>query len=151
MMIDLAISNFNHKPQRITEQDVLTILTNFYEWGSLQNWSADGEKYLNDVGRALLAKLNEHRETSTVNKAEVMDWEKLERVGQIKAGYWMSFIVGGKRVCAKAKEIIYPSLPHEEILYNRKKNHYMITKMVLDGTSSHKNVYVLPPIKDDEK
>src|SRR5690606_11764066 len=30
----------------------------------------------------------------------------------------------------------------EEVVYNRSKNHYFITSMVVDGSSSHKNVMV---------
>ncbi|MNP77041.1 hypothetical protein D3C76_1743880 [compost metagenome] len=45
-------------------------------------------------------------------------------------------------ICARARQIIASGTDKEEVVYNRKKNHYFLTSMAVDGTSSHKNVMV---------
>jgi len=69
-------------------------------------------------------------------------WKNLTAVGQVKAGDFLSFTVGGKDIVTKAKEILFPGTPQEEVLYNRKKNHYFITSLAVDGVSTHKDVMV---------
>ena len=70
------------------------------------------------------------------------EW-RLISAGQINVGDWLSFELGGKRMCVSAKEVLNRGTIREEIIYNRKKNFYFITSMVLDGTSSHKNVFIV--------
>jgi len=50
--------------------------------------------------------------------------------------------VGGKPICAPAQEVLFPGTDREEVVYNRQQNHYFITTMAVDGTSSHKGVFV---------
>lgn len=69
-------------------------------------------------------------------------WQPLEAAGQIKQGDWLSFTVAGSFFCAQAKLIIGPGTEKEEIVYNRQKNHYFVTSMAVDGTSTHKGVLV---------
>lgn len=69
-------------------------------------------------------------------------WKPLEAAGQIKQGDWLSFTVAGSFFCAQAKLIIDPGTEKEEIVYNRQKNHYFVTSMAVDGTSTHKGVLV---------
>lgn len=69
-------------------------------------------------------------------------WRPLELAGQIQQGDWLSFTVAGSFFCAQAKLIIYPGTDKEEIVYNRQKNHYFVTSMAVDGTSTHKGVLV---------
>lgn len=74
------------------------------------------------------------------------DTWKLRSAGKIKKGDLISLELAGKRICVTAREILNHGTDREEIIYNRRKNHYFITSMVLDGTSSHKNVYVIPAV-----
>ncbi|QLG96679.1 hypothetical protein HZF02_32700 (plasmid) [Pseudomonas yamanorum] len=69
-------------------------------------------------------------------------WIALERPGQIQPGDHLSFIMSGKPLCVPAVLVLAPGTEREEIVYNRKQNHYFITSMALDGTSSHKAVHV---------
>ena len=69
-------------------------------------------------------------------------WDALARAGQVKPGDHLSFTVGGTLICAPAALVLFPGTDREEIVYNRKKNHYFITSMALDGSSSHKCVHV---------
>jgi len=69
-------------------------------------------------------------------------WEPLSGPGQIKPGDWLHFTVGGKFICTKAKEILEAGTHREEVVYNRSRNHYFITGMAVDGTSSHKGVMI---------
>jgi len=69
---------------------------------------------------------------------------RLTKQGQIKVGDVISLVVAGRRICTTAKEVLHPGTGAEEVIYNRKKNHYFITSMVLDGTSNHKDVFIMP-------
>lgn len=69
-------------------------------------------------------------------------WRPLESAGQIQQGDWLSFTVAGSFFCAQAKLIIDPGTDKEEIVYHRQKNHYFVTSMAVDGTSTHKGVLV---------
>ncbi|MGE4335847.1 MAG: hypothetical protein AB7E55_07720 [Pigmentiphaga sp.] len=72
----------------------------------------------------------------------VPDWKPLTGPGQIKKGDLLRFAVAGKEIEAPAQLIINEGTGKEEIVYNRGKNHYFITSMAVDGTSSHKGVMV---------
>lgn len=80
--------------------------------------------------------------TASVSPEVIEKWVPLNRAGQIKAGDWFHCMMAGRFICAKAKQVLNPGTANEEIVYNRKKNHYFITRMVLDGTSNHKDVMV---------
>jgi len=69
-------------------------------------------------------------------------WQPLRAPGQIQVGDWISATVAGSLICARAQLVIEPGTAREEIVYNRKKNHYFVTSMALDGTSNHKGVLV---------
>lgn len=69
-------------------------------------------------------------------------WERLAHPGQIKAGDQLEFQVAGSKITAIVREVLNPGTTQEEVIYNRKRNHYFITAMALDGTSSHKQVLV---------
>lgn len=71
------------------------------------------------------------------------DW-RVTKFGQIKTGDVISLVCGDKHICTTAKEILNAGTNREEVIYNRKKNHYFITSMVLDGTSMHKHVFIVP-------
>ncbi|ROL64575.1 hypothetical protein [Pseudomonas vranovensis] len=69
-------------------------------------------------------------------------WQPITAPGQVQEGDWLSFTVAGGFICAQARLIINPGTPREEIIYNRQKNHYFVTSMAIDGTSTHKGVLV---------
>jgi hypothetical protein len=69
---------------------------------------------------------------------------RLTKVGQIKVGDVISMVMAGRRICTSAKEVLNAGTDREEVIYNRKKNHYFITSMVLNGTSNHKEVFIIP-------
>lgn len=73
---------------------------------------------------------------------EQSEWHPLTAPGQIQEGDRLSFKVGSSFICARARQIIALGTDKEEVVYNRKKNHYFVTSMAVDGTSSHKNVMV---------
>lgn len=76
------------------------------------------------------------------NRAQIGPFNALVRPGQIQPGDHVSFTVGGTLICAPVALVLFPGTCREEIVYNRKKNHYFITSMALDGSSSHKSVQV---------
>ena len=77
-----------------------------------------------------------------VQRPHVSEWVPLTAPGQIQPGDFLSFTVGGKALCAKAKQVLFAGTDREEIVYNRRQNHYFITAMAVAGTSSHKRVLV---------
>lgn len=68
-------------------------------------------------------------------------WIALTSVGQIKQGDFVSFTLSDKPICATVRLVLDSGTDREEIVYNRKKNHYFNTSMALAGTSSHKAIY----------
>ena len=75
-------------------------------------------------------------------KKDAERWRPLSAPGQIKAGDWLSFTVGGKFKCARVKEVLRPGSDREEVIWNRRKNFYFVTRMALDGSSNHKRVMI---------
>lgn len=71
-------------------------------------------------------------------------FKKLTGYGQINEGDSLVIEYMGKRMCVTANVILQKGTDEEEVIYNRKRNFYFITSMVLAGTSNHKNVYVVP-------
>lgn len=69
-------------------------------------------------------------------------WRPLSAPGQIKAGDWLSFTVGGEFKCARVKEVLRPGSDREEVIWNRRKNFYFVTRMALDGSSTHRRVMI---------
>ena len=80
--------------------------------------------------------------SETIAPVERGPWLPLSAPGQIQEGDWLCFTVSGSFICAQARLIIYPGTDKEEIVYNRKKNHYFCTDMAIAGTSNHKGVLV---------
>lgn len=69
-------------------------------------------------------------------------WRPLANQGQIQPGDYLSFTVGGRALCVKAQQVLFAGTDREEVVYNRRQNHYFITAMAMEGTSSHKAVLV---------
>jgi len=73
-----------------------------------------------------------------------MNMHPLTSAGQIKEG---NTLLIEADFCdpfqVQALMVIEPGSAWEEIVYNRKKNHYFITSMVLDGTSRVKKVQII--------
>ncbi|WP_426237504.1 hypothetical protein [Pseudomonas sp. TWP3-2] len=75
-------------------------------------------------------------------QASAGGWRALSGPGQVQPGDHLSFTVGGKPLCVKAREVLFAGTDREEVVYNRRRNHYFITAMALAGNSSHKDVLV---------
>lgn len=63
-------------------------------------------------------------------------WSALTGAGQVEPGDWLEFQVGDSTISCAAVEILFAGTEKEEIVYNRKRNHYFITSMAVGGTSS---------------
>lgn len=77
-----------------------------------------------------------------VLREDEFNWEHLRTSGQIKIGDKIRFTVGGETTKTMVKEVLHPGTDQEEIIYSLTRNFYFITKMALDGSSTHKNVQV---------
>lgn len=69
-------------------------------------------------------------------------FNRLHRPGQIQEGDEIRFTLSGRVIDAVAVEVLHAGTPKEEVIYNRKKNHYFCTAMAVDGTSTHKQVLI---------
>lgn len=70
--------------------------------------------------------------------------ERVTACGQIKQGDKLVLVVGykGTLKIATAKMVLC-SGPKEEIVYQKRKNYYFATRLVLSGTSWVKEVYIV--------
>lgn len=72
--------------------------------------------------------------------AAAREWTPLTAPGQIAEGDRVRFELSGKPIEARAALVLEPGTDQEEVIYNRKRNHYFVTSMAVDGSSSHKGV-----------
>lgn len=77
-----------------------------------------------------------------VLREDEFNWEHLRGYGQLKVGDKIRFTFGDGTVKAMVKDVLNPGTEQEEVIYNLARNFYFITKMALDGSSTHKNVQV---------
>lgn len=130
----------------ILEHRLMRVMTRHFA----EAWrKRDTDKTLEGYLSVGIAELERERDAALAEVAAlrarvvvVLDWQPLTAVGQVETGDLLRFTVGGKEIEAPARLVIAPGDPKEEIVYNRGKNHYFITSMAVDGTSSHKGVMV---------
>lgn len=74
-----------------------------------------------------------------------MDTERLTDYGQIKEGdlIVINAVFAKKPFSSTVRVVIRGGTDEEEIVYNRSKNYYFITSMVLDGSSQVKEVLIV--------
>jgi hypothetical protein len=71
------------------------------------------------------------------------EWQLVTRPGQVRKGDKLRFKIGDKRYDERAKLILHPGTDKEEVIYDKGRNYYFITAMVMSGFSNHKCVEVL--------
>ena len=72
-------------------------------------------------------------------------WVPLTLPGMVKQGDFIRFDLSGKQLIKRVKEVLNPGTEKEEIIYNRKRNYYLITSMAINGLSYQKNCWVMKP------
>lgn len=77
-----------------------------------------------------------------VIREEEFEFEHLRGFGQLRVGDRIKFELGGKVVRRKVREVLNPGTDLEEVIYSKRHNYYFVTKMALDGSSSHKRVMI---------
>lgn len=60
-------------------------------------------------------------------------WQDMTGYGQVKVGDFISFFIGEQHFDERVKEVLNPGTEREELIYNKKKNYYVISKNVLTG------------------
>lgn len=74
---------------------------------------------------------------------DIPEWKPLTEAGQVSVGEKLRFTIGDKAHYQRAKLVLNAGTDKEEVVYDKGRNFYFITSMVLSGTSTHKNVEVL--------
>ncbi|HJV75453.1 MAG TPA: hypothetical protein VJ654_14600 [Noviherbaspirillum sp.] len=67
-------------------------------------------------------------------------WQRITKPGQVNVGDKLRFTIGDDKYNETAKVILYPGTDKEEIIYNTRKNYYLITSMAIENKGSQKNV-----------
>ena len=75
--------------------------------------------------------------------APAQAWTPVTKAGQVRVGDKLRFTIGDKHYSQRAKLILHAGKEDEEVIYDKGRNFYFITKCVLSGFSNHKNVEVL--------
>lgn len=78
-------------------------------------------------------------------------WKRVRKPGQVSVGDKLRFTIGGKQKIKTAMKILHAGTEKEEVIYSTHKNFYFITSMVVDGTSTHKNVEFRAAILQSQK
>ena len=81
---------------------------------------------------------------TTTQGASAELWAPVTKAGQVQVGDKLRFTIGDKAYSQRAKLILHAGTDKEEVIYDKGRNYYFITAMVLSGFSNHKNVEVLP-------
>lgn len=71
------------------------------------------------------------------------EWQPVTEPGQVRKGDKLRFKIGDKAYNERAKLILHPGTAKEEVIYDKGRNFYFITAMVMSGSSNHKCVEVL--------
>jgi hypothetical protein len=71
------------------------------------------------------------------------EWQPVTGPGQVRKGDKLRFKIGDKVYDERAKLILNPGADKEEVIYDKGRNFYFITAMVMSGFSNHKCVEVL--------
>lgn len=100
--------------------------------------------YLNplDAGRfeAFLASRKSSSQLEKPIAAASEIWEAITEAGQVKVGDYLQFKIGDRHFRERAKQILQAGTDKEEVIYDKSKNFYFITSMIINGGSNHKNV-----------
>jgi hypothetical protein len=73
------------------------------------------------------------------------EWKPVTGAGQVRAGDRLRFTIGDKSYSERAKMILSAGTDKEEVIYDKGRNFYFITAMILSGFSNHKGVEFLAP------
>ncbi|MEJ7807052.1 MAG: hypothetical protein WKG03_14155 [Telluria sp.] len=84
--------------------------------------------------------------TSTT-KPQQHPWNPVTAAGQVRVGDKVRFKIGDNAYNQGAKLILHAGTDKEEVIYDKGRNFYFITSMVLSGGSNHKGVEFLATTK----
>lgn len=66
-------------------------------------------------------------------------WQRITKPGQVKVGDKLRFTIGDSKYSETAKRILNAGKCDEEIIYNKRRNYYLITSMAIANKGSSKN------------
>jgi hypothetical protein len=96
------------------------------------------------------------REQAEKGRAErvAAGWLPITAPGQVAVGDKLKFTIGETEYRETVKQILDPGTDKEELIYNKRRNYYLITSMAIANKGSQKNVRVLAiakPARQEEK
>ncbi|PZX29423.1 hypothetical protein C7416_104428 [Cupriavidus phytorum] len=71
-------------------------------------------------------------------------WQPITAPGQVSIGDKLKFTIGDKQYTETVKDVLDPGTDREEIIYNMRRNYYLITSMCMQNKGSQKNVSFRP-------
>ena len=77
---------------------------------------------------------------SMIRFLDTAAWKPMTSAGQVRVGDRLRFTIGDNTYNERVKQVLHAGTGKEEVIYNKRQNFYFITSMVLNGTSSTKNV-----------
>ena len=85
------------------------------------------------------------REQAAQERAErvAAGWLPITAPGQVAVGDKVRFTIGDAEYHETVKQILDPGTDKEELIYNKRRNYYLITSMAIANKGSQKNVMVL--------
>jgi len=72
-----------------------------------------------------------------------LEWKRITAPGQVKVGDSLRLTIGDEKFSERVKQIINPGYPDEELIYNKRRNFYVITSNAITNFGSSKNVEFL--------
>ncbi|WP_439684820.1 hypothetical protein MNJPNG_04760 [Cupriavidus oxalaticus] len=100
------------------------------------DWGRERDR-LND----LIAHATGH--PAEAQQSEAVAWQPITAPGQVSIGDKLHFTIGDTEYRETVKDLIDPGTDREEIIYNIRRNYYLITSMCMQNKGSQKNVRFL--------
>lgn len=83
-------------------------------------------------------------EQASASPAGADGWQRITEPGQVKVGDKLRFTIGDVTFNERVKLIVNEGYPDEELIYNKRRNFYVITSNAITNFGSSKNVEFLP-------
>ena len=150
-------------PSALTDSPLVTLFSEAVAWGRAYGPALDGdawdstrkEKVTHLVMSAIphwrMAAMSKSATDTGIDAAmsaskvatDAEGWQPITTPGQVSVGDKLRFTIGDEEYRETVKDLIEPGTDKEEIIYNIRRNYYLITSMAIANMGSQKNVRFL--------